>query len=166
MKSWIGIRKGRIVVVAVMLAVLASCGGGEDRGASDKADFKTLLGRIVQDASEQYGALAERVRDINDNDRLPDDVKAAMREVAATARRAADGIEALSPPQEAVEMVRSLVAALRARADAFERAAARPAVTMQDLERDGSLTAAGEALDRALGRLRGAGFLPNEEPHD
>lgn len=63
-------------------------------------------------------------------------------------------------------MVRALVAALRTRADAFERAAARPAVTMQDLERDASITAAGEALDRALGRLRQAGFLPKEEPHD
>lgn len=166
MKSRIVTRSTGILLVSAILAALASCAGSENGAADDGDDFKTLLGRIVQDASDQYGALAERVRSINDNDPLPDDFKAQMREVAATARRAADGVEALSAPQAAAEMVRALVAGLRARADAFERAAARPGVTLQELEREGSLTAAGEVLDAALGQLREAGFLPKEEPHD
>lgn len=165
MKGRMEIRRSGIVLLTVMLGALAACGGGGNGGASEGADFKTLLGRIVQDASEQYGALAERAGSINQNEPLPDDFKAEMREVAATARRAADGIEALSPPQAAREMVGALVVALRARADAMERAAARPTVTLQELESDASLTAAGEALDRALGQLRDAGFLP-EEAHE
>lgn len=165
MKGWIKIRRSGAVLVTVVLATLASCGGGTTGATSEKDSFNTLLGRIVQDASEQYGVLAERVRAVSDNEPLPDAIKAQMREVAAVARRAADGIAELSPPQPAVELVRALVAALRARADAFERAAARSSVTLQELERDGSLTAAGEALDRALGKLREAGFLPKEVPH-
>lgn len=166
MKNRVGIRTLAIVLLTWMLAALAACGGGGDGDASEGEDFKTLLGRIVQDASEQYGALAERVASIKQNEPLPDDFKAQMREVAATARRAADGIEDLSPPQEAAEMVGALVEALRARADALEQAAARPTVTLQELESDASLTAAGEALDRALGQLRDAGFLPEEEAHE
>lgn len=166
MTRQIGIRKAVIVLLSAMLAALAACGGGGNGGTDEGDDFKTLIGRIVQDASEQYGALAERARSINQNEPLPDDFKAQMREAAATARRAADGIKALSPPQEAAEMVGALMEALRARADALEQAAARPTVTLQELESDASLTPAGEALDRALGHLRDAGFLPEEEAHE
>lgn len=156
-KSGIG-----IALLVITVASLASCGGGK----ANEGDFKTLLGRIVEDASEQYGALAQRARTFKPNEPLPDDFKSQMRAFAATARRAADGIEALSPPQAAAALVKTLVGALRTRADGFERAAARATITLQEIETDASITKSGEDLDSAFGQLREAGFLPEEQPHE
>jgi hypothetical protein len=103
---------------------------------------------------------------VNPNAPLPDDFKAQMRAVAEGDRRAADEIEALTPPQAAAELIQQLGAALRARADAFERAAGARTITLQQLEEEGSITEAGEQIDRALQQLREAGLLPDEQPHN
>lgn len=167
MKRWMGICKRGLVLAAISVTALAACGGGGANGeARDDDDFKARLSRIVEDASEQYGALAERAGNINPNEALPDDFKAEIDAVGATARRAADAIDALSAPQSAVDLVDALVAALRARADAFEGVASQATVTLQEVERDAAITKAGEQLDRALRQLRDAGFLREEEPHD
>lgn len=167
MKRWMETRKRELVLAAITVTALAACGGGGANGeARDDDDFKARLSRIVGDASEQYGALAERAGNINPNEDLPDDFKAQMNAVASTDRRAADAIDALSAPQSAVDLVDALVAALRARADAFEGVASQATVTLQEIERDAPLTEAGEQLDRAVGQLRDAGFLREEAPHD
>jgi hypothetical protein len=102
---------------------------------------------------------------VNPNAPLADDFKARMRAVAVADRRAADEIEALTPPQAAAELIQQLGAAVRARAGAFEWAAGAT-ISLQQLEEEGSITEAGEQIDRVLQQLREAGFLPDEQPHN
>lgn len=158
-------RRSWWVAAAIAVAALAACGGakGDDEG---EEGFKERLASIVEPASARYGELGERAGGVNPNTPLPDDFKAQMRAVASGDRRAADEIEALTPPQAAAEVIQQLGAALRARADAFERAAGATTITLQQLEEEGSITEAGEQIDRALQQLREAGFLPDEQPHN
>jgi hypothetical protein len=60
-------------------------------------------------------------------------------------------IEALTPRQAGAELlIQQLGAALRARAGAVERAAGATTITVQQLEEEGSITEAGEQIDRVL----------------
>ncbi|HET6752616.1 MAG TPA: hypothetical protein VFH23_01535 [Jiangellaceae bacterium] len=152
------------VAAAIAVAALAACGGakGDDNG---EERFGERLATVVEPASAGYGELGERSGSVNPNAPLPDDFKAQMRAVAEGDRRAADEIEALTPPQAAAELIQQLGAALRARAGAFERAAGAT-ISLQQLEEEGSITEAGEQIDRVLQQLREAGFLPDEQPHN
>lgn len=159
-------RGWRIGLAAVTVAALAACGSGNGETGSGSADFNARLQAILQDARANYVELAERASKVDPNKPLPDDFKARMRSQAASDRRAADAIQSLAAPQPAQESLRTLVTSLRARADAFEKAASQAVVTMQQLEEEGTLTAAGDRIDGALRALRDAGYLPKEEAHD
>ena len=162
-------RRGRRtwwVAAAIAVAALAACGGakGDDDG---EEGFKERLASIVETASSRYGELGERAASVNPNAPLADDFKAQMRAVAGGDRRAADQIEALTPRQASAELlIQQLAAALRARAGAFERAAGATTITLQQLEEEGSITEAGEQIDRVLQQLREAGFVADEQPHN
>jgi hypothetical protein len=151
---------------AIAVAALAACGGakGDDDG---EEGFKERLTSIVEAASSRYGDLGERASIVNPNAPLADDFKAQMRSVAGSDRRAADQIKALTPRQAGAELlIQQLGAALQARASAFERAAGATTITLQQLEEEGSITDAGEQIDRVLQQLREAGFLADEQPHN
>jgi hypothetical protein len=157
-------RRNRWAAAAIAVAALGACGGakGADNG---KDGFNERLASILEPASARYGELGERAGSVNPNAPLPDDFKAQMRAVAEGDRRAAHEIEALTPPQGAAELVQRLGAALRSRAGAFERTAGAT-ISLQQLEEEGSITEAGEQIDRVLEQLREAGFLPHEQPHN
>jgi hypothetical protein len=159
-------RRSWWAAAAIAAATLAACGGatGVDDG---EEGFKERLASIVEAASSQYGELAERADRVNPNTPLADTFKAQMRAVAGSDQRAADQIETLTPGQAAAaKLVRQLGAALRARAGAFERAAGATTITLRQLEEDGSITDAGEQIDRAVQQLREAGLVADEQPHN
>ena len=162
-------RRGRRswwVAAAIAVTALAACGGAKGDDDADEG-FKERLASIVETASSSYGELGERAGSVNPNAPLADDFKAQMRAVAGGDRRAADQIEALTPRQAGVELLtQQLGAALRARAAAFERAAGATTITLRQLEEEGSITDAGEQIDRVLQQLRQAGFLADEQPHN
>jgi hypothetical protein len=159
-------RRSWWVAAAIAVAALAACGGA--KGDDDGEDgFNERLASIVETASSRYGELGERASSVNPNAPLADDFKAQMRAVAGGDRRAADQIEELTPRQAGAELlIQQLGAALRARAAAFERAAGATTITLRQLEEEGSITEAGEQIDRVVQRLRQAGFLADEQPHN
>jgi hypothetical protein len=136
------------------------------RGTTRAEGFEERIASIVEATSSRYGELGERAGGLNPNAPLADDFKAQMRPVAVGDRRAADEIEALTPPRTAAELVQQLETALRARAGAFAQAAGATTVTLQRLEEEGSITEAGEQINRVLQQLRDAELLPEEQPHD
>jgi hypothetical protein len=159
-------RRSWWAAAAIAVAALAACGGAKGGDDDGEEGFKERLASIVEQASSRYGELGERAGSVNPNAPLADDFKAQLRAVASGDRRAADEIEALTAPQAAAELIQQLGAALRARAGALERAAGETTITLQQLEEEGSITQAGEQIDRALQQLREAGFLPDEQPHN
>jgi hypothetical protein len=154
------------VAAAIAVAALAACGGAKGDDGREEG-FKERLANIVETASSRYGELGERAGSVNPNAPLADDFKAQMRAVAVSDRRAADQIEALTPRQAGAELlIQQLGAALRTRAAAFERAAGATTITLRQLEEEGSITEAGEQIDHVVQKLRQAGFLADEQPHN
>lgn len=154
------IRVGRwslLFVVAVAgLGVLSAC-GGEER--LSRQEFSDRVQSIDRRESTRFERLAERVMRLKPDDPLPDEVKQGMLEFAGGLGRAADELEALNPPEEAEEETDMLIEAIRQRADGFERAAHQERITLQELEAEGSITAAGEKIDHAFEQLRQEGFF-------
>lgn len=161
-------RRGRRSVWAagaIAVAALSACGG--NNGDNDgEAAFSAQLASVLETASSRYGELAERAGSVNPNQPLADEFKAQLRSTADGDRRTADEIEALTPPPAVSSVLQELAGALRARAAAFERAAGTATTTMQHLEEEGSITDAGERIDRVLRQLRRQGLLPDDQSHD
>lgn len=143
-------------------AAVAGC-GGEDR--LSREEFENRLQSIDRRESERFGQLAQRVRRLKPDQTLPADVRQGMRDVAAGNRRAADELDELNPPEDAANATDALIEALRERARGFEQATRRKPITFRELEAEGSITKAGEKIDRAFERLRREGFLPEEKDH-
>lgn len=159
-ETWIGVAGRRwllIVLAAASLGGLAAC-GGEERLARE--EFSDRLQSIDRRESEQFGRLAKQATRLKPDRPLPDEVKQGMREFAAGLRRAADELDELNPPEGAEEVTETLIEALRERADGFEQAAREERITLRQLEEQGSITKAGDKIDRAFEQLRGEGFLP------
>jgi hypothetical protein len=93
---------------------------------------------------------------------LTDEVKQAMRRYAAGLALAADQLDELNPPEAAEQHTATLIDALRTRASAFEQAARKEHSTLRELERQASITNAGEQIDHAFEQLREDGFLREE----
>lgn len=160
-ETWIGAAGRRwlaLVLAAASIGVLAAC-GGEER--LSREEFSDRLQSIDRRESERFERLAEQAMRLKPDQPLTDEVKQGMREFAGGLRRAADELEALNPPEEAEEATETLIEALRERAAAFEQAAREERITLQQLEEEGSITKAGEKIDRALEQLRAMGFLRN-----
>jgi hypothetical protein len=159
-------RRSWRVAAAIALAALAACGGANGNAGGEEG-FKERVASILEAASSRYGELAERAANVNPNAPLADDFKAQMRAVAGGDRQAADELEALTPRQvRTALLIHQLGAALRARAGAFEHAAGATTITLRQLEEEGSITEAGNRLDRVLQQLREAGFVADEQPHN
>jgi hypothetical protein len=158
-------RRSSWVAAAIAVAALAACSGAKGDNHQEEG-FEERLASIVEATSSRYGELGERAGGLNPNAPLADDFKAQMRAVAVGDRRAADEIEALTPPEAAAELVQQLETALRARAGSLEQAAGPTTITLQRLEEEGSITEAGEQINRVLQQIRDAGFFPEEQPHD
>lgn len=162
MNMWIGSTGRRwlpLLLAAASLGALAGC-GGDDR--LSREEFGDRLQSIKQRESARFERLAQRVMRLKPTQPLPDDVKQAMRDVAGGNRRAADELDELAPPEDAEDATKGLIEALRERADAFVQAAREERITLRQLEEEGSITKAGEKIDRAFERLRKEGFLPKE----
>lgn len=148
-----------LVLAAAGLGAVAGC-GGEER--LSREEFSDRLQSIKQRESARFERLAQQAMRLKPNELLPGDVKQAMRDVAGGNRRAADELDELNHPEGAEAEARALIAALRERAEGFERAAREQRITLRQLEEQGSITKAGEKIDRAFERFRREGFLPEK----
>lgn len=148
-----------LLLATAALGAVAGCGGDE---RLSRQEFGDRLQSIKQRESARFERLAQRAMRLEPNQPLPDDVKQAMRDVAGGNRRAADELDELNPPEDAENATRSLIEALRERAEGFEQATREERITLRELEEKGSITQAGEKIDRAFERLRQEGFLPEE----
>ncbi len=146
-----------LLLVGASLGGLAGCGGDE---RLSREEFADRVQSIDRRESARFARLAQQAMRLGPDEALTEEVRGGMREFAGALRVAADELEALNPPKEASEATDMLVAALRERAAGFEEAAGRERVTIRELERDGSITRAGDKVDRAFERLRTDGFLP------
>lgn len=158
---WTGWRRLALALAGASIAA-AGC-GGEER--LSRAEFKDRLGSIERRESARFERLAQRAARVEEDQPLPDDLKQAMTELAEGNRRAADELDRLNPPEDARAATDELIKALRERAEGFGQAARKQRTTLHELEQDGSITRAGEAIDRARERLRKQGFSPEESDH-
>lgn len=160
------VRRIVVTLAGVATVVLAGCVGRET-DTMGKAQFTEELTRIAQTSSAEFGRLAEQVPAVDPASPLPDAFTTQMLAVAEADRQAAREIEGLAAPESAEAMVDSLAGALRARADVFERLAAVPNITLEQIEADEAGTDAERRLDEALAALTEAGFLrPPADEHD
>jgi hypothetical protein len=144
-----------IALAAVGLTALAAC-GGEERLSREAFDDR--LESIGRQGSERYARLEELARSLKPDQPLTQEVKLAMRRYAAKLSRLADRLEELTPPVAAEQATATLVDAMRERAWAFEQAAQQDRTTISALARQGSVTKAGDRIDRAFEQLRKEGF--------
>lgn len=158
-QTWIWRRWLAIALAAVGLAVLAAC-GDEERLSRDA--FNDRLQSIDRQGSERYARLEELARSLKPDQPLTQEVKVGMRRYAAGLSRFADRLEELNPPEAAEQVTATLVDALRERASAFQQAARQERTTLRALERQGSVTKAGDRIDRAFEQLREDGVLRQE----
>jgi hypothetical protein len=150
-----------IVLAAAGLAGVAAC-GGDERLSRDA--FGDRLQSIDRQGSARYERLEQQAMRLKPDQPLTDEVRRGMRQYAGTLAHAADRLEELNPPEDAEDENATLTEALRERADAFEQAAREQRVTLRQLEQQGSITNAGEMIDRAFERLRKQGFLREASP--
>jgi hypothetical protein len=158
-QTWIWRRPLAIALAAVGLAVLAACG---DEERLSRHAFNDRLQTIDRQGSERYERLAELAQRLKPDQPLTREVKLAIGRYAAGLARFADRLEELNPPEAAEQDTATLVEALRERASAFQHAARQERTTLRALERQGSITEAGERIDRAFEQLREDGFLRQE----
>lgn len=155
-QTWVRRRSLAIALTAASLGAMAAC--GDDRRLSRDA-FSDHLQSIDRWGSARYERLAEQAMRLKPDQPLTDEVKRAMRQYATGLSRAADRLAELDPPEAAEQHTATLTEALRTRASAFERAARTEHSTLRELERQASITNAGEQIDHAFERLREDGFL-------
>jgi hypothetical protein len=150
-----------LVVAAAGVGALTGC-GGEERLSRDA--FGDRLQSIGRRGSARYERLAEKAMRLKPDQALTDEVKQGMRRYAEALARAADRLDELNPPTDAEDETATLTEALRERAETFTQAASEQRVTLRQLEQQGSITNAGEKIDRAFEQLRQEGFLRQDSP--
>lgn len=120
----------RIVLALAATAfvfVLAGCGGGGDGGALSKDDYSTKVGEIgdtLQTAFEDIATEAdsissEDVGSLSEAGDLLDRLAVVVADGATALQDAADELESLTPPDDAVEANEQLAAGLDALARQF-----------------------------------------------
>jgi hypothetical protein len=144
-----------IVLAAAGVAVLPACGGEErlSRGA-----FEERLQNVERWGNTRYARLTEQAMRLRPDQPLTDEVKQGMRRYAHGLARAADRLDSLNPPRRAEQETVKLINALRKRASGFEQAARKQRTTLRELEREHSITRAGDRIDRVFEALREDGF--------
>jgi exonuclease VII large subunit len=152
-----------IALAAVALSALAACG---DEERLSREAFDDRLESIDRQGSERYARLEDLARSLKPDQPLTQEVKLAMRRYAAGLSRLADRLEEITPPVSAERATATLVDALRERASAFQQAAQQERTTLSALERQGSVTNAGDGIDRAFEQLRQAGFSNGGGSHE
>jgi hypothetical protein len=158
-QTWIWPRWLAIALATAGLAVLAACG---DQERLSRDAFNDRLQSIGRHGSASYERLEKLALRLKPDQPLTREVKQAMRRYAAGLARFADRLEELNPPEAAEQDTATLVEALRERASAFQQAARQEQTALGALERQGSITEAGERIDRAFEQLRQDGFLRQE----
>jgi hypothetical protein len=158
-QTWIWRRWLAIALAAAGLAVLAACG---DQGRLSRDAFNDRLQSIDRQGSASYERLEKLALRLNPDQPLTREVKLAIRRYAAGLARFADRLEELNPPEAAEQDTATLVEALRERASAFQQAARQQQTTLRALDPQGSITKAGERIDRAFEQLRQDGFLDQQ----
>jgi hypothetical protein len=151
------------VLAAAGVAALAAC-GGDERLSRDA--FGDRLQSIEYWGSTRYERLAKQAMRLDPDQPLTAEVKRGMRQYAHGLARAADQLGELNPPEPAERETATLIEALRQRARGFEQAARKPRTTLRELERERSITKAGERIDRAFEQFREEGLLILSPDHE
>lgn len=150
-----------MVLLVFSAALLAGCGGDDENGTErlGKEEFASRANEINSRVDRAFGQVFAKLGQRDDKERVPEAVKADVRDAARVERQVASELGSLKPPQDAEEPVQDLVAAAGAQADALDKAAADPELTV------GALADVFEqgAVQQPLAELETLGYLPKDE---
>jgi hypothetical protein len=166
----------RIVMLVLVLigpATLAACGGGTGSEALSKEEYEQTVADAGDTLGQAFENLSTRASEISgenlssgeDFEGLLDELASVVGDAAGTVSDAADELEGLEPPEDAVEANEQLATGLQALADDLEELEA--AVAAGDLANVFDLSAglqeiatsdAGTQIQSAIDELTSLGY--------